>query len=428
MPQRRQRRFRRSRAVVPVQTYSPTYLQRAADAWKFGTVVGGRIRHVLTRASDVKTKKELQQAASAYKARRSFKPVAKKSTSTVARPSSGQYQQLAYVKKTQGRKVSANSLALRAVKSQINWCILGMRKYGLFGAAPSSANRLFLTHYVDAPQLRRYFPLYCYDVTAMSRPASAQEHAPLIRLAMVTNTSSGANDGQITWQGQNGYTNTGLNSVYVQQMDQSVPGTWSPNESLLHWAHFKASVTGATQRPSSVTFQLVRFYDTDIDPYVNSGGNLRHQQFWQTEALRLVQSPIAQPVSGNSIKGYKVLGSKTLSFEPTSTTESDNRGHMKILNWFVRMNKKLNYEGNTAIISDDAFVADPTKNINETEGQNGISVGTGTTRANVSQRVVLIIKAKVGDILSGTDETGGMNVFPSFEYNFRQKHLSLANV
>lgn len=246
-----------------------------------------------------------------------------------------------YIK--QGRRLSALGMCKAVTRMGNNSVLdLGHRDYTNFSSA--TANSLGLNRYSGAGST--YYPIYCYDLTNANHNATRTNIVPAaVRLY---------NDGSYwLWQALSSIQQDGTKTLGItanipnglKVADHNV--NW--DQSLLLWIQMQFNITGPKTRPCKVSFELCKIREQYVDPFQPpQGGSTpefdKHQKYWGRQAAELVENPIHKLADWQRISPFKVICRRVLDFQPTSTTESDSRGHIQTLKWFRRVNRICNYK------------------------------------------------------------------------------------
>lgn len=339
--------------------------------------------------------------------------VGPRSSDTKMRDEGAGYNQQQYHAFTKGRKLKASTLVRRTVLSSAQREIFQWRNYTIDSTASPNFS-LTLDHSVGATQ--RNFPVWLFDLTGRIQNQNGITVAPEICKRPYCDIS-GAADGKIRWATMNTLDSTGASfSPFLQRLEASnQEGSSSHSKSFLEWVDMRLNIMGPTLRPTKVTCSLIQFLDDELDPWVTDGvSNEHHQVSWQQQFSALTVNNI-HTYTRPERSTFKVLDIKTFEFQPISTTEADNRGHVHTLKWFYRANRMMNYNNGGQQVTDDASYS--------SRFIPSDKAGQGTwPYADTKQRIFLLIKAYAPTTAAGFDRT----IHPSFEANIRMKHTTMA--
>jgi len=190
-------------------------------------------------------------------------------------------------------------------------------------------------------------PLYLFDLTSINNVVNGVTTTaqPLRRCKV---SPSGA----VSWDSVNGLNATG--AVSDRWVDEKAPSTSTtldfPHEkSRLLWTDVRLNLYGAKAKATKFIIQVIKLNDDCLDPekaarfQSPSYEFQKHNAFYQGLLKPNVYNPLALTSAGQIAKNYKVLKTYTTIIQPTSTTESDTNPHMKILKWFMRWDRDINY-------------------------------------------------------------------------------------
>lgn len=298
---------------------------------------------------------------------------------------------------------------------------LGHRVYANFSTTPAEV--IGLNTYGSATLT--YYPVFVFDLTNANYQTGSTYSAPAV-LRLLYDSALG----RMTWQQRYGMDPDGTftNAISAMQpngLKVSDSKVVFPR-SFMEYLSMNFNFTGPQTKPARVTLELVVFTDEWADPFGDSGWNqsgldqdhIAHGRFWAAEAARLCENPIHKIARYQRRMPYRVLSRKTIDFQPTSSTESDTRGHIQTVKWFRRINRVLNYQArdagpyNASTIHSEALLA-PT-----VAGQpDNLS-----NRPQKSARFQLIVKANCWDL--DTAATPSLNTNVRIEWNITARHRS----
>lgn len=413
---------RRNRVVRPYRR--PTNGQAIMHGLASGARIAYNNRAALwqlgrsTRNAIVEAKNAIVSYRNKKKAASKPKTKKKSASKTGETGGSAQYTQQDWIVKSTGKKLPTNQLIKKAVLSNITPVIYQFKKYKNDGE--NTANLATdLGHWVAGGI--RYLPLYILDLTRINQPNLAMGGQGALFKRCIMDTA-GTGDGKIKWldiPAEDAYTNPILTWDTIQRNSVSTTNTY---KSLLEYVNIKANVMGPRNRATKVKFSLV-YLPNDMDPFegydYNQDGteNAQHNAAWIQYVSKLTVNNIHNRVKTTYMRP-KVIAEKTLLFQPTSTTESDVRGHIDTLKWFWRCNKTLNYHDGAG----DSQTINPVDDITIQQPVVARQVGTGTGARPIRGKVFLLISA-----FAPYAEGSYSNLtHPSFEWNFQAKHVKLA--
>lgn len=228
---------------------------------------------------------------------------------------------------------------------------LGHRVYTNFSTTPLTVIGL----YTGGSATITNYPIYAFDLCNANYQATATYVAPAcVKLQFDSSTS------KLNWAAVVGLDPDGSFSNNYSAMQPNglkfMDNKMIFQSSFLEYLSMNFNFTGPTSKPARVTMQLVVFTDEWADPFGASGfwktgasqDNTQHERFWSEEAARLIENPIHKIALYQRRRPYRVLSTKMIDFQPTSTTETDVRGHIQTIKWFRRVNRILRYTSRDA--------------------------------------------------------------------------------
>lgn len=259
---------------------------------------------------------------------------------------------------------------------------------------------------------RRYLPLYAFDLTSCinSDGTTALIPQPLSQAYMV--------GGAMGFDAMNNLANDGVTATPNLSLERA-PGsslsTVAPhNHSIMKWMSLKMNLWGCKNRSTRFMVQLVRFKEDNLLPTHLITANENRTALFQSILKPYVFNPIS--TTGSQLRKYfKVLRSETFIIQPTSTTETDQDPHVKTLNWFIRLNRLIDYAVKQNVLTNDGDVAD----------QADFSVIQGTQNSSytkeTSRLYLMIYASNYGVDTENTNENT-----PSFDLSARMCHIHSA--
>lgn len=316
-----------------------------------------------------------------------------------------------------GRKLTTSQLVDRTVKAAMSRSVFFWRRYAV--EATGQGFDLSLDQAISSAQLRRYFPLYLFDLTARPQNISNSVRDAFFGHRAYCDTT-GADDGKIKWVSISGLTANATNSDYVQVAEgTNLSGGQSQGRSILNWVDIRAQIQGARNIPTKVTFQIVKMLDDELDPmpngsYTTTGANSTpHQVFWQSQIAELTVNPIHTYTMPKK-RHLQIIATKTFTFQPKESVDNDTRGQLFVLKWFNRVNQICNYNNSGVVNTDDATFNSRTMPVN-------VAGNTVSPYADTKDKMFLLVKGYAPIAASAYDA----NIHPSFELNCRMCHNTL---
>lgn len=326
-----------------------------------------------------------------------------------------QYTQQSYTSMSKGRPMKSSTLVDRAVKADISRTVYQFRRYVNDG---NNTNNFGYGFGQNTFGNTRYLPIVLFDLTRIRQDTIAPGaigSGTFAKQAIMDTT--GTDDGLIKWldiQGQ-GADGSTLDAYPFISESKNISSELHPiRKSILSWVSIKLNLMGARNRPGWFKVQIVTFNnDEHLDPWTAVGPG-QHNTFWTDQAARLTCNSIHDLPKKTNQK-MKVLMEKKILFQPTSTTESDPRGHVDTVSMFYRPNKTMNYfdGGNIPKLGDDVQIA--------VTNVAGTARGTGISDFASNGKIYLLVTAFNPYTAAAFDP----NIHPSIEWNIKTSHVSL---
>lgn len=325
------------------------------------------------------------------------------------------YTQQSYTSMSKGRPMKSSTLVDKAVKADISRTVYQFRKYANDGNNTNNFST-GLGQYTFSGN--RLLPIVLFDLTRIRQDTIAEGaigSGTFAKQAIMN--VAGDDDGLIKWVDVEGIGANGStpNAYPFISESKNVSTELHPiRKSILSWVSIKLNLMGARNRPGWFKVQIVTFNnDEHLDPWTVVGPG-QHNTFWTDQAARLTCNSIHDLPKKTSQK-MKVLMEKVISFQPTSTTESDPRGHVDTVSMFYRPNKTINYfdGGNIPKLGDDVQIA--------VTNVAGTARGTGISDFASTGKIYLLLTA-FNPYTAGSFDP---SIHPSFEWNIKCSHVSL---
>lgn len=296
---------------------------------------------------------------------------------------------------------------------------LGHRVYTNFSTTPLTVIGL----YTGGSATITNYPIYAFDMTQANYQSGLTYLAPAcLRLNYDSSIS------KLIWTPVVGLDPDGSfsNNFSANQPNglKYLDSKTTFQRSFLEYLAMNFNFTGPTTKPARVTLQLVVFTDEWADPFGQCGFYkngldqeiIQHERFWSEEAARLVENPIHKIARYQRRLPYRVLSSKMIDFQPTSTTESDVRGHIQTIKWFRRVNRVLNYSSRDAGPYDNNSMQSSSL-MAPLNAQQAENFGYRPQR---SARYMLIVRANCWDKDTAATPSTATNV--RMEWNITARH------
>lgn len=264
-------------------------------------------------------------------------------------------------------------------------------------------------------------PLYMYDLTAVNNVVNGvyTPAKPFYRAKMAVA------DGSIVWDYVDGVTNLGssgaLSSDLIAEKVQSTSSlsTMPHEKSRLLYSDVRLNLYGSKSKAIKWVIQVVKILDDALDPIPTNAPTSASQPYqWQTKnsfyqaALKqYTYNPLALTGAEQFSRRIKILKTFTHILQPTSTTESDVNPHCKILKWFMRWDRDLNYEQRGSILTSGSAFNDDSDWAGQT---NQVS-----TYVKPNQKIFLMIRC---NDYSPQAQTNDNTKHGSFDMTVRVKH------
>lgn len=264
-------------------------------------------------------------------------------------------------------------------------------------------------------------PIYMYDLTAVNNVVNNVyvPAKPFYR------AKCAVADGSIVWDYVDGVTNLGtsgaLSSDLIAEKVQSSSSlsTMPHEKSRLLYSDVRLNLYGAKNKAIKWVIQVVKLLDDALDPIpTNSPSSASQPYQWQTknsfyQALLkpYIYNPLALTGAEQVGRRIKVLKTYSTVIQPTSTTESDANPHTKVLKWFMRWDRDLNYENRGAILSTGSTFLD------DSDWQS--QVNQVSTYVKPNQKIFLMIRC---NDYSTQDQQDDNTRHGSFDMTVRLKH------
>lgn len=264
----------------------------------------------------------------------------------------------------------------------------------------------------------RALPCYLFDITSCrnSGPSGTITALPFVQMysdatgAIFTKLVSGlAADGVTTSTALQLETSSSGNSV----------GYHPHARDMLKWVSIKMNCWGTRSKSTKYLIQLVRFTEDNLVPThdnetgISPGVNPERSAFFQSLLKPYVFNPVST-VSALQTKKMKVYKSEQFIIDSTSTTEVDSDPNVKVLRWFVNLNRICNYVERSDHLFTVGDFADQADFVAHTNNQQF------STQQDPRSRIYLMIRA-TNYALDAADDN---NITPSFDLQIGMKHVN----
>lgn len=311
-----------------------------------------------------------------------------------------------------GKKMSTASKALMLTRAQLEPLV-----YRWNGVKAFSGNGYYWLSNKVVSASTRALPLYLFDLTACNNEGLTPP-TPFVMLqqdstagAMAFTPISGLSDDGVT-------VTSNLNEEVTP-----ISGTGAATaivkphrKSILDSVSIQMNCWGSTTKADKYTVALVRFTDDDIVPTHGSyasdlaAANSKRTDFFQNMMKPLTFNPIAT-TGGLHSKCMKVIKSMSFTIQPNATTDGDTDPDVRVIKWFVKMNKLLNYVENATTLTTIADTNDQADYARQTEAEI-------KNQVKPKGRIYLMIRCTN----YGVDGTESNVLTPSFDLSVRLRH------
>lgn len=235
-------------------------------------------------------------------------------------------------------------------------------RYGGFGLGPGANGFFWCNKQQDLNNPYDFMPLYMYDLTAVNNMVNNVQTLaqPFYR------AKSAAGNGSFYWDAVSGLHANGTPFSYLvneKSTSASTSATLPHLKSRLLWTDVRLNLYGAKTKAIKWTIQVVKLNEDFLDPldaakYSSpSYGYQKMNACWQSLLKPSMYNPLALTGPGQT-RGIKVLKTFTTIIQPTSTTESDANPHTKILKWFMRWDRDINYQQTAQFLPGPSLTGD----------------------------------------------------------------------
>lgn len=242
----------------------------------------------------------------------------------------GGYNQWTRIKKTTGKRVSAAVLDRRLVRANREYEIYGFRQVKRFddhGAIP--------IHSAIEGTLYKQ-PVH---VHLLNGHINDEPFKPVRALYFDDTTNSWK------WSSITGLEPSGGSDPYIQMIKRSEPGD-TANRRYHEYSHVKMNVWGAKSKPTRWQIDVVQPLSDEVNPWhwgETQTMNTAAMQAWEEMVKQWTFNPISK-MDHYIKKNFKTIKSMSFIIDPISVTEQDQDPHVKTIDWFMRVNKMVNFD------------------------------------------------------------------------------------
>lgn len=351
------------------------------------------------------------------------------------------YTQLEYSRDVAGVRLNKVQRVMKSLAATIYGKI---DRWQRLGNAESTEGVFQLSLQNDDPGQRTYLPVYAFDLTSMDQYKGASAYPyPFARLYY----DKGFDVFRWNYEQCRNADDTSLIGSWTTEVGPrqtpTAGNTKATYASFIDWVDANFMIYGPRYFPSRVTISVVQFTDEFVCPtaaydfiptnaqpgaYVDTlptsytgDDKENYNDFWVSFIDRLVRHPLAKKGKTKIGSKMKTLYTKTFEFNPTSTTETDARGHQNMFRLRYNIDKVVRYDEDAAeagLIPIDNEIQDPDE-YPQYDTANDVS-----TTCNRKGRVYLLISGFAPvDTTTYTPPAGGNVAWAhcSFDLQVRRK-------
>lgn len=224
-----------------------------------------------------------------------------------------------------------------------------------------------------ADENTRYLPIYSFDLTSCvntTNNGTTIASIPMHQMYQVGGDIGFAASLCPDVSGGQTLTSTwGMERApYSNSVDVISPAT-PHSKDILKWLSIKTNLWGCKARSTKFRLEIVQFKDEDLLPTSMTPLNTKRTSLFQSLVKPLAYNPIAS-IQSDMRKKYRVIKSETFIIQPTSTTETDQDPHVRTVNWFMRLDKLMDYAQTGKTLPAVADVADDSDYVQNLGNQN----------------------------------------------------------
>lgn len=189
---------------------------------------------------------------------------------------------------------------------------------------------LFMNGYKDTTLNVTGLPMYLWELNQYP----GQTTVPACWIPTFTNSG-------LVWNTQLGKQNDGSTDVAYWQYGKADSAPGGPRF-IMRYVNAKLDLWGAKAQPTIFKIKLMQFKDDDLCPFAGAT-TAANSEFWREFFNPLLFNPSAtNPDIFNKLP-FRVLWSKEVQIDPTSSTETDADPHCKSLNLWFNTNRRCNF-------------------------------------------------------------------------------------
>lgn len=222
-----------------------------------------------------------------------------------------------------------------------------------------------------------------------------------------------------TWNKQNGY--KADNTSDDRWQTERTPGSgatiqYPHSHSLLKWVEARMDLWGCKSQPTKFVIELCQL-DEDIQPSSVANADPAYVDYWDSEFKPYIWNPSVTQI-GYGVRRYKrVLDSRTVTINPTSTTETDADPHCKSLRFFWKLNRQCRYNWKDSITGFKTGAQTETNAV-------PVALGENQTQVDPKARLYLLIKAANWSAPAANYAAQTSDKTPSLNLQIRTCHVT----
>lgn len=317
------------------------------------------------------------------------------------------YLQWSRLKRSTGRRVRSATLDKRLVRANREYAILGFRQlkaFDDFGAVPIHSKTVGDVAYV---------PIHCYLLNGQN---SYNNVTPGRQLWYDDVTK------QWKWALLAGLNPAGSASNYLQTIYQSGNSNSRMSRRYHEYSHVKMNVWGAKNKATRWTIEIVQPLSDEVNPFhwqTSTPMGSAAAQAWEELVKQYTYNPIAK-IDHYIKRNFRVVKSMSFIISPTMTTEADVDPHVKTIDWFMRVNKLVNFDKATVNNSSGYVIPDADNLKNVLNPELGISEPASDIPRDKQCMLLLVRCSDYSAPVAFTNELHG-----SYDIDFRTKFTQL---
>lgn len=273
---------------------------------------------------------------------------------------------------------------------------------------------------INTSTSKTMLPMYMFDLTSCVNVVNNVVTAA----QPFQNAQANSGLGTITWDtvgGQlaNGTTNTGASWQYEKMPSSSSTLTTPHEKSRLKWTDVRLNLFGCKNKAIKWCVQVVKLGDEALDPRLSgdlvlaTDAQLKHNAFYQGLIKPYTYNPLALTSADRITKNLKVLKTYTTIIQPTSSVENDTDPHIKVLKWFMRWDRDMNYCERANSLTTAADLTE--------QADFSVQQAQQSCYTNTRSKIFLLIRASAYQ--AQTDVLPDNTVAPSFDMCVRACHV-----